>query len=93
MRYVLLIDPEAQDPLDKLYGLPVPVRDGLIERLNALEEDAHTGVTEIPVFGLCCPYEQAYAGIIWKILVFIHRDDEAGVVYVKDWIVIDNRPQ
>ncbi len=88
MRYFLLIDPAVEEEIDSFHDLPQPVREGLRACLDDLEQNPHVDVTQLPVLGLCRVYKQDYGGIRWKILVFLDRDDDVGMVYVKQWTVI-----
>ncbi len=88
MRYVLLVDPQVQEEIDGPSHLPEPVKAFFTQNLDDLQDNPHVGLTNVPVFGLFHTCEIEYGGMRWKFMVFLDRDDQAGILYVKQWVVI-----
>ena len=87
MRYELLVDIAVKAEILGPFYLPGPVRVGLSECLEELRQNPHVGVLNDPIFGMTKIHEQEYGSILWRVFLFFERDDEAQIVYVKQWRV------
>jgi len=87
MQYVLLVDEAIRRDIEGPYHIPAAVKVGLADCLEELAQSPHVGVLNDPIFGLTKIHIQEHGSIRWRIFLFFERDDEAQIVFVKQWRV------